>query len=91
MSKVIVTLRVMPESPEVNLKKLEAVVCKRIHDWTGQQVDKVEVVPVAFGLKSLKIIFKVSEDKGGTEPLEKELVTVAGVNSVEVIGLDRTF
>jgi elongation factor 1-beta len=91
MSKVIVTLRVMPESPEIDLKKLEAAVCKRIHDWTGQKVDKVDVIPVAFGLKALNIVFKVGEDKGGTEPLEKELVTVAGVNSVDVIRLDRTF
>jgi elongation factor 1-beta len=91
MSKVIVTLQVMPESPEVDLKQLEAAVCKDIHAWTGQNVDKVEVVPVAFGLKALKIVFKVGEDKGGTEPLEKQVATLAGVNSVEVIGLDRTF
>ncbi len=91
MSKVIVTLQVMPESPEVDLKQLEHDVCKNIQRWTGEGIDKVEHAPVAFGLIALKIIFKVGEDKGGTEPLEKEVATIAGVNSVEVVGLDRTF
>jgi translation elongation factor aEF-1 beta len=91
MSKVIVTLQVMPEGTEVDLKQLELDVCKQIHDWSGQKVDKVEIVPVAFGLNALKIVFKVGEDKGGTEPIEKQLVTIPGVNSVEVTGLDRTF
>ena len=62
---------------------------KLIAEFAGAPSQKQEEEPVAFGLKALKLVFIVDEDKGGTDNLEKELCTIPGVNSVDVIGLDR--
>ena len=40
-------------------------------------------------LNALKIIFVSDEAKGGTEELEKDIETIDGVNSVEVIDVRR--
>ena len=56
MAKVIVTFKIMPESPEIDLAKLKSSATKKIEAFGGE-VGKVEEQPVAFGLKSLIIIF----------------------------------
>jgi elongation factor 1-beta len=89
MGKIIITLKIMPESPEVNLNQLKADADREIKDFCGHPSDKHEIEPVAFGLKALKLIFIADENLGGTENLEKSIARIAGVNSVEVIGLDR--
>lgn len=91
MGKVIITLRIMPESPAVDLMAVKEDADRAIQDYCGHGSDKHEIVPVAFGLKALKLIFISDENLGGTENLEKDIAKVAGVNSVEVVGLDRTF
>lgn len=91
MAKVIVTLRVMPESPTVDLAHLYKDVARTIQDYIKQAPESHTEEPVAFGLKALKIVFKMGEDLGGTEPLEMEIAKLAGVMSCDVVGLDRTF
>jgi elongation factor 1-beta len=90
MAKVIITIKVMPESPEVDLAKLNEDIELQIKDYGGEMMNIAEE-PVGFGLVALLAKFKLSEDKGGTEPLEKQIAKIGGVNSVEVVGLDRTF
>jgi elongation factor 1-beta len=91
MGKVIITLQIMPESPTVDLMKLKECVDLEITDYCGHGSDKHEIQPVAFGIKALRLIFIADENLGGTENLEKAISKLAGVNSVEVVGLDRTF
>jgi len=89
MAFSVVTIKVMPESPEVDLGKLEVNVKKAIVKYAGKGETRVSVEPVAFGLKALKIIFVVDEARGGTDNLEKEVSNIKGVNSVEVIDVRR--
>lgn len=89
MANVVATIKIMPESPEVDLNKVEADAKKKIIDFAGEGDMKIEQEPIAFGLKALKIIFIMSEDKGSTEPLEDSLSEIQGVNSVEVIDVRR--
>ena len=91
MGKVVITIKIMPESPDVDLKHLQVHIDAAIKDYCGHPSDKQEIEPVAFGLKALKLMFIADENLGGTEPLEKEIAKIAGVNSVDVVGLDRTF
>lgn len=90
MANVVVSLKIMPTSPETDLHKIEADAKKKIIDFAGEGDMKVEQEPVAFGLKSLNMIFVMDESKGSTEPLEDSLSAIEGVNSVEVTDVRRT-
>jgi elongation factor 1-beta len=89
MANAVVTMKIMPESPEINLDELEKKVREKILDFAGEGDMKVTVEPVAFGLKSLTIIFVMDEAKGSTEPLEKEVESIEGVSSQEITDVRR--
>lgn len=88
MAEVLVTVKIMPESPDVNLGSVEAAVCEKIGAFGGR-VMKTEQQPVAFGLKALIVMFLMDESKGSTEPLEQELAKLNSVNSVDVTDVRR--
>jgi len=83
MAEVAVTLRLMPDSTEVDLEKLEAKVRERI------KVHSVSREPIAFGLEALRVVAVVEDAAGGTEPLENELLSIPGVGNVQVTSLTR--
>ncbi len=89
MATVVVTLKIMPVSPEVDLNKVEEEAKKFIAEFAGEGETKSEQEPIAFGLKALKIIFVMDEAKGGTEPLEAKIKDIEGVNSVETVDVRR--
>ena len=80
----------MPESPEEDLKVLEEKAKIEIENFGGE-VGKVEVEPVAFGLKAINIIFVMDEEKGGTEDLEELISKIKGIQSVKVTDVRRAF
>ena len=79
----------MPESPEEDLKKIEEHAMKEILHFAGKGDTKIEIIPVAFGLKSVNITFIMDEKFGGTDPIEQKLSAISGVNSVEVTDVRR--
>jgi elongation factor 1-beta len=88
MAQVVITLRIMPESPDVDLAKLETEAKSAIKLFGGE-VGKVDIKPVAFGLQALDIFFVMDEAKGSTEVLENEIANYEGVVSVEVTDVRR--
>ena len=88
MAEVIVTLKIMPESVDVDLEAIEHKVKQAVADFGGE-VGKVEHKPVAFGLKALMIYFVMDESIGSTEKLENIIAEFHGVNSVEVTDVRR--
>lgn len=88
MSKVVVTIKIMPEDPSTNLHDVEKYARELIKRF-GSEVGKVEIEPIAFGLNALKLIFVMDESKGSTEDLEDQLRNIEGVNSVETIDVRR--
>ena len=60
-----------------------------IRGFAGEGETKIEIVPVAFGLSAVKIIFIMDEKLGTTEPLEEKITKISGVNSVEVTDVRR--
>ena len=88
MAEVIITLKIMPNSPETDLAKIEESAKEKILAFGGE-VGKVEQEPVAFGLKSLNIIFVMDEQKGSTDKLEEDIADIEGVQSVEVTDVRR--
>lgn len=80
MGKVGISIRIMPESPEINLDKI----LEKIK--SSFRVEDSKTTPLAFGLKSLDILI-LTEDSGGTDKIEEFIRNINGVASVEVISV----
>lgn len=92
MANVVVTIKVMPESIDIDVEALKVEVLKEIKKFTGREDNesyKEKIVPVAFGLKGIEIIFVYDEKKGGTDPLEDILRNLEGVGGVEITDVRR--
>ena len=89
MANAIATIRIMPESPDVDLKHIEKEALKVILNFAGKGDTKTEVIPVAFGLKSVNITFIMDEKLGSPDSIEGQLQSIDGVNSVETIDVRR--
>ncbi len=89
MATVILTFKIMPESPDIDLTRVEKQAKDKITTWAGPGDTRVEIEPIAFGLNALKITFLMDEKKGGTETLEEQINTIEGVQSCEVIDVRR--
>ncbi len=88
MADVVITLKIMPESPDSDLGRIEQEATQLIADFGGE-VGKKEIEPIAFGLKALKLIFVADEKKGGTDALEQKVSEIDEVASVEIIDVRR--
>jgi len=89
MAQVVVTLKIMPQSPEVDLAELEIQAKKKIVDFCSSQEFKTQIQPIAFGLKALIIYFVMEEKIGTTDRLEQAISRLEGVESVEVPDVRR--
>lgn len=90
MASVIITMKIMPTSPEVDFAVMQESVNEKIKAFCGETETRAEEEPIGFGLKALMMTFVMDEDKGSTEDLENDIKTVEGVNSVEVTDVRRT-
>ncbi len=88
MAQIIITIKIMPESPDINLNKLEDKIKKEIENFGGE-VGKVETENIAFGIKALKMIFVADEKVGSTDKLEESIMGLEGIGNVEVIDVRR--
>jgi elongation factor 1-beta len=90
MAKVYVKIKIMPKSPETDLFKIEDA-AKQIIEKDGSKFHKSEIIPVAFGIKSLTLIFMRDESKGDVETIEVDFAKISGVESVETTDVRRAF
>lgn len=90
MASVIVTMKIMPSSPDVDYDAITAAAVEKVDAYTGKDADKkTELEPIAFGLKAVKVTFVMDEDKGSTDALETSLGEIEGVQSVETADVRR--
>ena len=89
MAQVIVTLKIMPESPEVDLDALNRQIITEITKFSGETETRSSQEPIAFGLKALNVIFVSEESKGSVDALEDKIRKLDGVQSVEVTDVRR--
>lgn len=85
MGNVALILRVMPESPEVNLENLKSAIREAI-----PSVAEIREEPIGFGLKALKLAVIVGDSAGENEHVEKVLSELKGVERAEVVELTLT-
>ncbi|MBN1502238.1 elongation factor 1-beta [Candidatus Woesearchaeota archaeon] len=88
MAQIIITLKIMPSSPEVNLEQIKTHATQLVSDFGGE-VGKSETQPFAFGLNVLFLYFVMDESKGATDELEKKISELEGVESVEISDVRR--
>lgn len=88
MADVVVTMKIMPENPEVDLGKIKTEVDGLVKEFGGE-VGKTEEEPIAFGLVALNVIFVMDEALGSTDDLEEKTTAISGVQSVEVTDVRR--
>jgi elongation factor 1-beta len=89
MGTAIVTIKIMPKSPEVDLTALEEKVKVEIASFAGEGETKIEIEPIAFGLKALKIIFIMDESLGSPDVLSEKVNEFEDVNSAEISDVRR--
>ncbi len=89
MAKMLLTVKIMPESPEIDLQEIRNKAKKVSKDFGAELLDKDEIEPVAFGLKALKLMF-ILDEKLGSEELTDLLAKIENVSSAEVSDMRRT-
>lgn len=85
MGDVALIIRVMPESPDVDLEALKSRIkasVSGLHD--------VREEPIGFGLKALKIAVVVSDAAGESDAVEAKINTLEGVERAEIVELTLT-
>lgn len=87
MSEVVATMKVMPESLDVELETLKTDVQANMPE--GAELHKIEEEPIAFGLIALNVMFIIQDAEGGTEPTEEAIGKLPNVASVEVTDTRR--
>ena len=88
MADVIITLQIMPTSPEEDLDRLQEESKNIISNFEGE-VGKIEISPVAFGLNALKLFFVLDENKCSIDELVEKVSEVKGVKSAEIVDVRR--
>ena len=86
MGKVMAVIKVMPDSADRDMNKLQDDLAKALPK--SAELKGMQVKPIAFGLKAIKVAFVVSDSEGGTEPVEEAFQKVPGVESVTVDSVD---
>ena len=89
MGKAIVTITVMPESPEIDLEAIKEKVAHIVREFAGEGDTKTEIEPIAFGLKALKYLFVMDEDLGSPDVAAEKVQELEGVQSAEVSDVRR--
>ena len=89
MGRAVVTVKIMPDNPEVDLNKIEEESKKIILEIVGEGDMNVSQEPVAFGLMSLNIIFVMDETLGSPDVVSEKISELEGVNSAEISDVRR--
>ncbi|WXG41207.1 MAG: elongation factor 1-beta [Candidatus Freyarchaeum deiterrae] len=82
MAKVVATVKIYPESTEVDLNELKAAIERKLPK--GSKIASSEEVPIAFGLKALRLNVLVPEAEGGTDYIEEAISGIEGVSNIEM-------
>ncbi|HOT03000.1 MAG TPA: elongation factor 1-beta [Methanolinea sp.] len=85
MGTVAIILKVMPESPEVDLVALKREIQEKV-----PSVRDIREEPIGFGLKALKVAAIVNDAGGESDAVESEIQKISGVERAEIVELTLT-
>lgn len=84
MKKVLIVLRILPKSVEIDLDELKKEIINLISP------EKVEKEPIAFGLVGLRVSKLIEDKEGEVQKIETMLKKLSSVSQVDVIKVTRT-
>jgi elongation factor 1-beta len=87
MARVVMTMKIMPDGVEIDLDGIVEKIKNVVPE--GTDVGAVEIQPVAFGLKAIRMNFVRDESLGGTDDIEAAISALEGVAQVEVEMVSR--
>jgi len=88
MATAGVQFKIMPESLDVDLKKLKEKIKEKIESFNSGVFNESKEEPIAFGLKALIVTFALSESIEVDE-VENSIKKIKGVSSIELIDYRR--
>ena len=88
MAKAIITFKLMPESPDTDLKTIaaQALVIAKENGAIGQMQSKEE--PIGFGIVSVLVLAMYSVDESDFDGIAQKMAKISGVESAEVAKMD---
>ena len=88
MAKAIITFKLMPESPDTDLKPVEEQALKIAKDngSIGQMQTRID--PIAFGLKAVLILAMYEVGDADFEAIANKMSEIEGVQSAEIAKMD---
>ena len=89
MGTALVTIKIMPESPEVDLEIIQKK-AKQVTEEKGGQKPTTKTEPIAFGLNAVILNFALDESKS-IDDIQDKLKDVKEISSAEVIDFRRAF
>lgn len=84
LAEVIVTFKIMPESVDIDLDKLEDEIKTII------KPERIQREPIAFGLVALNATKLIPEADGELELVENKIKSIEGVGGVEITEVSRS-
>jgi len=91
MGTALVRMKIMPNSPDVNLNQIKIEAEKIIKNAAESRMKiTFEEEPIAFGLKAVIAQFAIDESKE-IDPIQEKLKNIKNVSSIEIIDFRRAF
>ena len=87
MAKIIVTMKVLPDSPERDLNELKKKV-ENVIEENGGKLYKESIEPIAFGINAMVFIYIIDESKG-TEEIENKVKEIEGTGDINISDMTR--
>jgi len=87
MGVALIKMKIMPESPDVDLESIKAKATEIVEGIDGK-VTNSEEEPIAFGLKALNIFLSMDENVD-TSKVEEPFSKIEGVSSAEIADYRR--
>ncbi len=98
MANVVITLKILPESPDVDLDQLYEKILPLLKEVgviiaedSDDNLVRKEIEPIAFGLKALNLRFLYPESKGNPDIIEEKVKELDGVSEAQIIDVRRAF
>lgn len=80
MGDVALIIKVMPESPDIDLNSMKSTI-----QTTIANVQQIQEEPIGFGLVALKVVVVVPDAAGQTDAVEDALNAIKGVERAEIM------
>ncbi len=87
MARLIVRIKILPESIDTNLDSLKNRIEELLPDGMAIKAHKIE--PIAFGLNALLVDFAMDDEEGQMDRLEEKLKGIEGVSEIQIVNLSR--